>query len=709
MKSSKKKTSRKAPAGRSSEDARRKKPSRTTRRVTPVMDIRWDAMIPALTLDPAAGFVVLSEISCLYVSPWVRTFLALDSITMPSASEVEEKLRSAFKRTVAWAPSEAVRIENVETTHGSIRHTDLFITPLADHRVRVIFVRDKTDFIQRERAVAEAYRDLENRKFEFEKRNQQIEQAHRELEEVKHSVLEANRLKSEFLSNMSHELRTPLNSILALSSILLARMDGELTEEQDKQIRIIEKSGKSLLALINDILDLSKIEAGRMDLIFTEYAVPEFLDMIRSTINPLLRESNLEFDVTIDPGIDVHSTDENKLKQALLNLLSNAIKFTPSGKVTLQVRNTKFNDVLEYAVIDTGIGIEQTHFESIFDPFRQIDGSATRKYGGTGLGLALTKKVIELLGGRIWVESEVNRGSKFCFILPAKRRGQSTQVLSEQEIDTMVAESRHPTSVVVPDEEAVALDPDRRKILVVDDDEESLYIMKKYLSDGAFQMINARDGMTAIQKARELQPDIITLDIMMPKKDGWEVLQELKRDASTRNIPVVVISMLDSRKLGYSLGAADYMVKPIVKETLVKHLTKLSEEHSLKKILIVDDDLSQAELVEEILESDDFISEVATNGEMAIQLLRRKNFDLVILDLLMPHIDGFEVLQSIQSNDLARNTPVLVLTGKVLTQDDQQKLSMGNCHIFQKSMFSREKLLENIHRVLEELPPKTNG
>ncbi len=561
-------------------------------------------------------------------------------------------------------------------------------------------MKDLTAQSQSESMIAVAAKDLENRKFDFEKRYREMERSQSELERMKHDILEANRLKSEFLANMSHELRTPLNSILALSSILLTRMDGELNEEQEKQIIIIERSGKNLLRLINDILDLSKIEAGRMDLIISEYDVLEFVENIKMTIMPLIRESSLEFIADIDPSIEVHSTDENKLKQILLNLLSNAVKFTPSGSVTLSIQPTKFADVLEFSVIDTGIGIDSSHFDTIFDPFRQLDGSATRKYGGTGLGLAITKKIVELLGGRLTVESEIGKGSAFRFFIPSRRRGMENNILTENEIEQMIRQTGTGRKEEETDTFTVQLDSEKKTILLIDDDKESLYIMKKYIDGNLYQTLMAKDGDDGIAKAVEFQPDIIVLDIMMPKKDGWIVLQELKQNAVTRQIPVMIISIVDNKKLGFSLGASDYIVKPVVKDMLLKRISKLCAEKELKRILIVDDDLTQAELVEEILQSDDYLSEVATSGEMAIQLVRRKSYDLIILDLLMPQVDGFVVLDNLRNDPIANKTPVLILTGKLLTKDDQEKLSGKNYHLFMKSMFSREKLLEEIHAIL---------
>ena len=594
--------------------------------------------------------------------------------------------------------------EDIEFTHPDVKYVQCQVSPIknasGDFSGKIWTIRDRTDFIQNQKSVEHASRDIEKRKFEFEKKNQDLNKAYREVEELNKSVTEANRLKSEFLSNMSHELRTPLNSILALSSILLARMDGDLNEEQEKQLKIIEKSGKNLLRLINDILDLSKIDSGRMDIFNAEYAVHDFTESLRMTIMPMLKETDLEFHIEVDEGIDVHSTDENKLKQILLNLISNAIKFTPKGSVTLQVKRTKFDDVLEYAVKDTGIGIDPSNFETIFDPFRQIDGSATRKYGGTGLGLAVTKRLVELLGGKIGVESELGKGSSFKFILPAKHRGTDPALLSDKEIAGMI--SKEKAQKELPIEQDITIDPNKKTIMVVDDDNEFLYVMNKYITEADYQVIAVNKSETVIEKAIKYNPDVITLDIIMPKKDGWEILQELKRTPQTKNIPVAIVSMIDNKKLGYSLGTSDYIVKPVAQDMLLKRLNKLSEERGLKKILIVDDDLSQAELVEEILESDDFISEVATSGEMAIQLAKRKHYDLVILDLLMPQIDGFAVLKNLQSDTSTEKMPVLVLTGKLLTQEDQKKLTGSHYYVFQKSMFSREKLLEQIHLILQK-------
>jgi signal transduction histidine kinase/DNA-binding response OmpR family regulator len=666
---------------------------------------------PAFAYDGAfhalsdAVWIIDAKNNTAFCNSRFEKIFAIDAAewTGKPAAALLKATAAMFKKPDAWiAPltkATAVHEDRLDLQHPTLTHLHRCVDPVIDGHGKTVgqiwILTDISERVRIEQSVEQSYRDLEKKKFEFEQRRSELEKAYRQIEEMRKTAEDANRLKSQFLSNMSHELRTPLNSILALSSILLARMDGDLTEEQEKQIKIIEKSGKSLLHLINDILDISKIEAGRMDLIVSEYDVADFLHSIEITIRPMVREADLEFAIEREGHIDFHSTDENKLKQILLNLLSNAIKFTPKGKVTLSVKRTKFDDVLEFCVADTGIGIEAGHFDSIFDPFRQLDGTATRKYGGTGLGLALTKKLVELLGGRIWVESETGKGSRFSFALPAQRIG-----------DT---KAHAPVVETTPDEprdddwdfpESVTIDPRKNLILVIEDDREAVYIMKKALESETTQVVAVRDGITGLQTAERLKPALITLDIMLPQKDGWEVLQSLKKNEATKDIPVVIISMMDNRKLGFSLGASDYMVKPVQQDMLVKRLTKLSTEKGLKKILVVDDDLSQAELVEEILESDDFLSEVATSGDMAIRLAAKKHYDLIILDLMMPQTDGFAVLRSLQEKDSTESTPVLILTGKLLTRDDQKKLSGENYHVFQKTMFSRESLLQEIHRIL---------
>ena len=330
--------------------------------------------------------------------------------------------------------------------------------------------------------------------------------------------------------------------------------------------------------------------------------------------------------------------------------------------------------MLEFSVQDSGIGIDAKDFQAIFAPFEQIDGSATRKFGGTGLGLSLTKSMVELLGGRIWVESTSGTGACFRFILPAKHTNDN---------DTVNAES--PPTKEEQATAAVQIEAGKKIVLLIDGDEEFYYIIQKFLGKEKYCFIHARSGEAGLRLAEEHNPDVVLLEVMLSKMDGWEVLQKLKKNEKTEHIPVIISSVVDNKRLGFSLGASDFFVKPVDKSLFIRHVEKICQDRKLRKILIVDDDLSQAELVEEILDSDDFISEVATNGGTALQLIQQKTYDLVILDLLMPQMDGFAVLHSLNENP--GKIPVLVLTGKVLSKEEQTILSGKYCRIFRKACF----------------------
>ena len=448
-----------------------------------------------------------------------------------------------------------------------------------------------------------------------------------ELTVKNREVERANRLKSEFVANMSHELRTPLNSILALSQILLDRLDGDLNDEQQKQVRIIERNGHNLLRLINDILDLSKIEAGRIDLVPTAFNVRDLLGGVRATIAPLVADKGLVLDVEVYGDLPPAYTDENKLKQILLNLLSNAVKFTVTGSITVRARQGREIGAAEYLlpaastslpdrpgastslpdrpdgltplpdrpdgpwltleVQDTGIGIAPDDQATVWEEFQQIDGSLARQYEGTGLGLAIVRRLVRLLGGEIELHSEAGQGSTFRLSIPAR-------LPSARSVDQAVATpSEGPMSLPGRPEPAAAVrarQTERPLILIVDDDIEVIYILEKYLRDEGYEIVSAQTGNEAIARARELQPFAVTLDIMMPGRDGWEVIQTLKSDPATADIQIIILSMLDNRQLGYSLGAADYLVKPVSRTDLLQRLAKLRDGRPLSAVAIVDDD-----------------------------------------------------------------------------------------------------------------------
>ncbi len=409
-----------------------------------------------------------------------------------------------------------------------------------------------------------------------------------ELQEKNAEVERANRLKSEFVANMSHELRTPLNSILALSQILSDRLDGDLNEEQTKQVEIIERNAQNLLRLINDILDLSKIEAGKLDLSVSDFGIKELIQNVRSTVAPLIADKGLELRTEVAPRLPHLRTDENKLRQILLNLLSNAAKFTERGSVAIHVRPGRLlkddpsagdaSKFVTFQVIDTGIGIAPTDQDAIWQEFRQLDGSLSRRYEGTGLGLAIVRRLVTMLGGAIELESRLGEGSTFTFAIPTQLPP-GLRVFEDggrpaRRPVIPAPGTRGPSGADGPRRYAPS---DKPLVLVVDDDPEVIYILEKYLRDEGFDIAVAQSGEAGIEMARLLHPFAMTLDVMLPGRDGWEVIQELKNDPQTADIPIIMLSILDNRELGYSLGAAEYLVKPVSRADLFQRLAHLRE------------------------------------------------------------------------------------------------------------------------------------
>ena len=525
------------------------------------------------------------------------------------------------------------------------------------------------------------------------------EQRAQELAEKNKEVERANRLKSEFVANMSHELRTPLNSILALSQILLDRLDGDLNEEQDKQVRIIERNGQNLLRLINDILDLSKIEAGRIDLVPSQFKLADVINAVRSTIAPLVADKGLQLQVELAPDLPVCYTDENKLKQILLNLLSNAAKFTERGGITVRVQHgqlvtaTRNGDPdrawITIEVQDTGIGIAPEHQATVWEEFRQIDGSLSRHYEGTGLGLAIVRRLVRLLGGEIELHSALGQGSTFRFSLLARFHEQEA---SAQPSAPAQGKTARPESRYRPD--------DKPMVLVVDDDVEVIYILEKYLRDDGYQIETAQTGDDAIAKARQLHPFAMTLDVMLPGRDGWEVIQELKSDPQTSDIQIIMLSMLDNRQLGYSLGATDYLVKPVSRNDLLRRLGQLREGRVLRDVVVVDDDPIESRVLSTALSDEGLKVTAFTGGPPALEWLATHTPDLITLDLMMPGMDGFEVLDALRRQQHLKDVPVLVITAKDIFPEDRTRLNGRISAIIQKGPRQREELLLEVRETL---------
>ncbi|HMA37457.1 MAG TPA: response regulator [Chloroflexia bacterium] len=505
----------------------------------------------------------------------------------------------------------------------------------------------------------------------------------------------ANQAKSTFLANMSHELRTPLNAIIGFSELLQEEAADLGQTGFIDHLERIRTSGGQLLGLVNDILDLSKIEAGKMELYLEVFTIRELIDQVVSTIHPLIEKNANTLEVQTPADLGAMYADQTKVRQVLLNLLSNAAKFTHHGLVTLQIsRETDTSGRwIQFRVTDTGIGMRADQVQQLFREFWQADPSTTRRYGGTGLGLALSRHFCQLMEGDIQVESQPDVGSTFTVRLPA---------------------------LVIPDAGgAGALEPTRRRdlgpapaarpdrapagtVLVIDDDPAACDIIARFLTKAGFGIQVAANGEDGLRLARALHPVAITLDVLMPNMDGWAVLTTLKADPELADIPVLVLSIVDNPELGFSLGAAEYLIKPVAADRLTAIVTRYRRTppvvngHPAGQILVVEDDSSTRDLLRHSLESDGWDVVVAADGPAALEQARTHPPDLVLLDLMLPGMDGFQVLAGLRQIPGGPAIPVVVLTARDLTPEDHHRLNGYVEQILQKGSYTREELLREI-------------
>ena len=496
-------------------------------------------------------------------------------------------------------------------------------------------------------------------------------QLYRQLERQSAALEIASRHKSEFLASMSHELRTPLNAIIGFSEVLLERMFGELNERQDDYLRDIWSSGKHLLELLNDILDLSKIEAGQMVLNRSEFVVSESLEYCLSMVRERALKQRIQLSLEVDPGVGLLDADRLRFRQVVLNLLSNAVKFTPEGG-RVDVRAFIRDQVLVVLVADTGVGVPAEDRERIFDSFQQ-GTRLSDQAEGTGLGLTLSKRILELHGGTIWVDSEPGQGSTFGIALPAGPGEPAVKPVPQVRlagVATGPAPSPGPT------------------VVVVEDDRRSFDLLRVYLEAAGARVVSARDGREGLDTVRRLSPAGVILDILLPGIDGWEVLAQLKADPGTAAIPVVVVSMLDERGRGFALGAAEYLVKPVGKEELLAALYRAAAmPEQTHTVVAIDDDPLAIELVRASLEPEGWTVLGAATGQEGLALIRDRQPSAVLLDLLMPGMDGFEVVEALRADPDTKSLPVVILTSKSMTQQDKERLQGRITYVARKTEF----------------------
>ena len=512
-----------------------------------------------------------------------------------------------------------------------------------------------------------------------------------ELEAQTQKTLEASDTLKKFLATFSHELRSPLNSIIGFSDLLTRQFEGLPPETINEFMKNINISGRHLQQIINDILDLSKIESGTLDLHFAAYPSGYFEEAVRRVLAAAVEEKKVELSFAFSPDIESFVVDQTRFKQVLINLVSNAVKFShPGGKVT--VSSFRVGNDLQFTVKDEGIGIAQNDQANLFKPFRQASAGREMNREGIGLGLAITKKLVELHGGSIWVESEVGKGTSIAFRIPlivdtaserASQAGMLLEALDRQHRSKELGE--------------------KPLALIVEDSPQASELLKMHIESAGYRTAVAPNGVDAVEMAKRLRPSVITLDLMLPVKDGWQVLKDLKRHPLCKNIPVIIVSIADEKNLGFSLGAVDYFVKPVNKDELVQaldrvHLIRRSSEHK-PTVLVIDDDRAATDLVQVILENEGYRVLKAYEGTAGVELAARERPDLIILDLIMPEMSGFHVAHQLKQIPATRGIPIIILTSMDLDEDTQEQLSEYVTGLMSKSSFTKRDLLREIGNI----------
>jgi signal transduction histidine kinase/DNA-binding response OmpR family regulator len=509
-----------------------------------------------------------------------------------------------------------------------------------------------------------------------------LEDKNKDLIESQKAAEAANEAKSTFLANMSHELRTPLNAIIGYSEMLIEDAEDE-NDDFIPDLDKINNSGKHLLGLINDILDLSKVESGKMELYLEEFDLQNTMSEIEATITPLVEKNSNIFKLEYETDVEKMKADVTKVRQILLNLLSNSSKFTKDGVIKVHVKDSdNIKQGVDFIIEDTGIGMSSDQVEKVFQPFTQADEKTTRKFGGTGLGLTITKMFAEMMGGMIDVSSVESEGTTFTVTLPRVVNDDSSTV-------------QHTASERSDDKDYT--------VLVIDDDDSAQDMMKRFLEKQGYNVIQAKTGEMGLKLATEHMPDLITLDVMMPEMDGWEVLNTLQSNERSKKIPVIMLSMANEPDIGYSLGATDYLTKPVDWNELSTILLKHQIESDSQTVLIVEDDETTRQMLRKSLETNDYKVRSASNGKEGLEKVKQFKPGLILLDLMMPEMDGFEFAERLREKKEWLDIPVVVITAKDLSKEDLSRLKGNVETIMQKGSYSKDELLSEVGDRIKKL------
>lgn len=679
----------------------------------------------------SSGGVVVMEVSPANYNLIAHKGLTRNFIDEKSWLIPEDVMENTIKKGIPLMVRDTVLNETFKNDvffREGVR--SLLIYPLKKARTNrgfiLVFDRKQRDFSQKDRFVIglvssmllvlndrfDMFKVLDMKWKEFEEASRGFKESIiKKMEELQKTNTELERmniLKSRFISNMSHELRTPLNTILGFSEVLLEKAFGDLREEQERYIKNIQNAGKYLLELVNNVLDLSKIESGKFDMVYETFSIKQLLDEVVKTLEPLYTKKSIEPRIDIEADIDMVTADNVKVRQIFYNLLHNAIKFTPEGgKIGVTVKKKKNSgrydwlppedEVMICSVWDTGIGIEPEDRERIFDEFEQVDSSLSRQTSGAGLGLALTKKLVALHGGVITVESTRGKGSIFTFMIPLAHREKVPLVLEELSASDM----NYPWL-----KEGAPL------ILIVEDDLSTVELLTIHLTQAGYRVAHAYDGVEALEKVRTLRPFAVILDIMIPKKDGWEVLQELKSDEEVSHIPVIIHSIIDNRELAFALGATDYLLKPLDKDALIEKLGNLSstgdKRRPVNSVLIIESSESVRKELKEIISETGFSVFEAEGGKSGIEIATSKRPSVIMVNMDLTDISGFDIVRYLKDKPDTKDIPIFLLTEKNISIEERLELVGRIERIIKKRAFGTKDLIDHI-RELELIYPRKAG